>query len=249
MNRELVVGSHAIRRDGEMWCLTDMWKAGGAPKDRKAYEWLRGADAQRFVEFLQDSSESGNSRLTKTRKIGGGGGETWAHWQLAMAYAKWLNPEFHARVNDVYRAYTSGQLVPRDDEAIRLALRLERMAHSDYESAWDVEVKLELGRLKKVKGWTPGEGSEPQQMAHAYGRTWRIVLGDAVYEELKRRNPHPRGGSLHGQWLRDERIRLMKREDMVLTLFIARRSTRWSDYEREMRTHFRRSPIQLRLVK
>jgi hypothetical protein len=41
----------------------------------------------------------------------------------------------------------------------------------------------------------------------------------------------------------------IKREDMVVTMFIARRATKWTEYEREMRSHFRRAPVQLRLVK
>jgi len=167
-----------------------------------------------------------------------------------LAYAKSLSHEFHARVNEVYRAYMAGQLVPRSAEAIHLVLRMQRLNAADYESAWDDELKLELARLRKVSGWTPGpgNGAEPKGLAFAYGRTWRIILGDAVYNELKLRNPHPRDGSLHGQWIRDERLKLIRREDMVVTMFIARRSTHWASYEREMRAHFRRAPIQLRLV-
>lgn len=108
---ELTIGSHSIRRDGDMWCITDLWRAHGAIASRKPKEWLRSADAQRLFEFLSDSLEGGNSHLTKARKTAGGGGDTWAHWQLALAYAKWLSPEFHARVNEIYRAYTAGQLV------------------------------------------------------------------------------------------------------------------------------------------
>ena len=191
--------------------------------------------------------------ISKTRRIGGAtpGGETWTHWQLALAYAKWISHDFHARVNEVYRAYTAGQLVPRDPHAVALALRIKALDSADYESAWDTELKLELARLRKIKGWVPGpnNGPEPQPLAFAYGRTWRIILGDTVYEELRSRCPHPRDGNLYGQWLTSERMRLVRREDMVLTMFIARRAMRWADYEVEMRSHFRRAPIQLRLVR
>lgn len=248
--KDLMIGPHAIRRDGEMWCITDLWRAGSAPKDKRPADYARTAECSSFSDFLRLSPEVRNSHVWKTRRIQAGG-ETWAHWQLAMAYAKWISHTFHARVNDVYRAFISGELAVRDPEAIRLALRIERLDSADYESAWDTELKLELARLRKVVGWTPGpgNGSEPQAMALAYGKTWRIILGDAVYDELKLRNPHPRDGSLHGQWIRDERLRLIRREDMVVTMFIARRATRWADYEREMRSHFRRSPIQLQLVR
>jgi hypothetical protein len=244
----LVIGPHSVRRDGDMWCITDLWRAAGAPKDKRPAEFLRFEGAT-FAQFLSDSLDVGPAHIKKTRKIAGGGGETWTHWQLALAYAKWIDHAFHARVNDVYRAFATGQLTVRDPEAVHLALRIQRLNSADYESAWDTELKLELARLRKVKGWTPGpgHGPEPRGLALAYGRTWRIILGDAVYDELKARNPEPRDGSLHGQWIRDDRLRLIRREDMVLTLFIARRATSWREYESEMRAHFRRTPIQLRM--
>lgn len=249
MTTSLRIGSHAIRRDDDMWCITDMWRASGAPKEKRPNDFLSGPGKQ-FAEFLSDSLDTGIHGIKKTRKIPGGGGETWAQWQLALAYAKWVDHAFHARVNEVYRAFMAGQLVPRDDEAVRLALRIKALESKDYESGWTAELKLEFARLRGVKGWTPGpgNGSEPQPLSHAYGKTWRIILGDQVYEALKRRNPHPRDGSLHGQWLQEERLKLVRREDMVVTMFVARRATRWTDYEREMRAHFRRAPIQLRLV-
>jgi hypothetical protein len=245
----LTIGSHAIRRDGDLWCITDMWRAAGAPKGHRPVDYLRTAEFRTFAEFIATSADVLNSHVCKTRKIQGGG-ETWTHWQLAMAYAKWISHPFHASVNDVYRAYTAGEIVGRDPEAIRLTLRMNALAAADYESAWDSELKLELARLRKVFGWTPGpgNGSEPRALAFAYGKTWRIILGDSVYDELKRRNPHPREGSLHGQWVQEQRLLLIRREDMVVTMFIARRATRWAEYEREMRSHFRRAPVQLRLV-
>lgn len=242
--------------------MTDLWRAGGAATNKRPAEWLR-KDGASFVAFLQVSLDVALSHIKKTSKKGGGGGETWGHWQLALSYAQWISPEFHARVNEVYRAYMAGQLVPRDDEAVRLALRIKALDSKDYESGWVTELKLEFCRLRKVRGyghkpsdadvkgrWTPGpgKGAEPQALAYAYGTTWRVILGDHVYEELKRRNPHPKAGTLHGQWLQDERMKLVRREDMVVTMFVARRATRWADYEREMRSHFRRAPIQLRLV-
>jgi hypothetical protein len=41
------------------------------------------------VEFLNDSVDTGKSGIVKARKTAGAtpGGETWAHWQLALAYA------------------------------------------------------------------------------------------------------------------------------------------------------------------
>lgn len=129
---------------------------------------------------------------------------------------------------------------------MRLSLRLERLEQG-VDSVWDMELKLELARLRKIQ-WD-GRGIEPKGLSFAYGRTWRIILGDAVYAALKQRNPHPRDGSLHAAWLQEQRYQLAKREDLVIALVLARRCTRWREYESEMRGHFRRAPIQLRLVR
>ena len=248
---DLMVDGHPIRRDGDMWCMTDLWRGAGAPDGKRPANWLRKEGAS-FVEFLNDSLDVPHGHIIKTRKIAKGGGETWAHWQIALAYAKALSNAFHARVNEVYRAFTSGQLVPRlpsaeSEELIRLSLRIKALDAADYESVWTLEMKLELARLRRLE-WD-GRGTEPMPLQFAYGRTWRLVLGDAVYKELKARNPEPRGGSLHGQWLQVQRHRIAKREDLVIALVLARRSSTWSEYETEMRSHFRRTPIQLRLLR
>jgi hypothetical protein len=47
---------------------------------------------------------------------------TWAHWQIAMAYAKYLLPEFHAWCNEVVRAHMEQRNLPI--EATRAAITL-----------------------------------------------------------------------------------------------------------------------------
>lgn len=252
----LAIDGHEIRRDGDMWCLTDLWRAGGTPEGKRPANWLR-YDGAAFVEFLRDSESVRHAhspevvRSTKGNPRARTPPETWAHWQIALAYAKAISHSFHARVNEVYRAFTAGQLAPvlkpsvAEQELILLSLRIAAL-DVGRKSVWDLELKLELARLRKIV-WT-GFGREPKGLAFAYGKSWRIILGDAVYEELKRRNPHPRDGSLHAAWLQDRRYEITKDSDMAITLVLARRCTRWREFEAEMRSHFRRAPIQLRLV-
>ena len=97
--RSLMFNGIAVRDRGEMLSLTDLWRAAGSDPARKPSEWLRSADAQRFIEFLGETV--GISHLLQTAT--GRGGATYAHWQIALAYAKYLSPEFHAACNVVIR--------------------------------------------------------------------------------------------------------------------------------------------------
>jgi hypothetical protein len=105
--------SSAIRDEAEFLCLTDMWRAAGSDDSRRPAVWLRQDAAVQFTQFIADSQgvtpdhilrrEHGNPRA-------GEGGATWAHWQLGMAYAQYLSPEFHAWCNDVVRKVMQGEL-------------------------------------------------------------------------------------------------------------------------------------------
>lgn len=85
-----------IRDRNEMLSLTDMWRAHGSDPARQPANWLVSADARHFIEVLNP----GNSGVMTKRGKGGG---TFAHWQIGLAYAKYLSPEFHMWCNTVVR--------------------------------------------------------------------------------------------------------------------------------------------------
>jgi hypothetical protein len=244
----LVIDSHRIRRDGEMWCLTDLWRAAGSPAGQRPANWLR-KEGSTFVEFLRTTLDVPQGHIVKAAKKGGvgGGGDTWAHWQIGIAYAGYLSPAFKARVQEIFAAYKAGLLVSSSsdrEELIRLTLRTTAL-EAERMSVWDRDLKSELARLRGIK-WD-GRGVEPKGLTFPYGRVWRIVLGDTTYEELKQRNPYPRDSSVHQQWLQEQRYEIAKR-DMVRVLDTARRCVGWTEFETDLRSVFRRSPTQLRLI-
>lgn len=103
-----------IHARNEMLSLTDMWKAAGADPARRPAEWLRGEQAKRFILFMAEDlgmGEVGKSHFGLVRGARGGeaGGATFAHWQVAMAYAKYLSPEFHMWCNTVVRERMEGK--------------------------------------------------------------------------------------------------------------------------------------------
>lgn len=123
---ELVYSGHIIHDRHELLSLTDMWRAAGSPEDRRPAEWLRSADAQRFIDALGVMSDVGNSHtaLVETKK-GGPRQGTWAHWQVALAYAKYLSPEFHMWCNTVVRERMEGHAVGVPAELVELIERTD----------------------------------------------------------------------------------------------------------------------------
>ena len=116
---KLVFNGVTIHDRDEMLSLTDMWRAQGGDKSRQPSEWLDSADGKRFcetaVEFLNPlkNIKPGDSGFEENQlvitKRGGKAPGTWAHWQIALAYAKYLSPEFHMQCNVVIRSYMEGR--------------------------------------------------------------------------------------------------------------------------------------------
>ena len=108
-----------IRQRGLMLNLTDMWRAAGGPAYRRPALWLAMEETKRFRTYTRwrwsdigrpgsgfnitegDIKQDEPDGLVATTR--GQRGETWAHWQLALAYARHLSPAFHAWGNAVIR--------------------------------------------------------------------------------------------------------------------------------------------------
>jgi hypothetical protein len=106
----LVYNGTLISERDEMLSLTDMWRAGKADASKRPGEWLRHTATIEFTEHIEAvMGDTHNGLITQERGGREGGGSTWAHWQIAMAYAKYLSPEFHAWCNEVVRAHMEGR--------------------------------------------------------------------------------------------------------------------------------------------
>lgn len=114
-----------IRLRGAMLNLTDMWKAAGRPDTRRPTDWLSleetkrlrahadtqpgevldpfGANADEVGIWNPDrGADADTDRFVASLR--GQGGGTWAHWQLALSYGRYLSPPFHLWCNTVVRA-------------------------------------------------------------------------------------------------------------------------------------------------
>lgn len=106
----LVYNGEVIRDRGEMLSLTDMWKAAGGDLSKRPAKWLELPTSRRFIEhvaMVQNVRETDLFRISKGR-----GGATFAHWQVGIAYAKYLSDDFHMWCNQVVRERMEGRSVP-----------------------------------------------------------------------------------------------------------------------------------------
>lgn len=134
---------HIIHGRDEMLSLTDMWRAAGSDKSRQPSEWLASADAKRFIDALALMTKPENSRfgLVDTKR-GGNSAGTWAHWQIALAYAKYLSPDFHMWCNTVVRDHMEG----------RPAAANLNLAHSAREARLFLKQALGIGKIAGLTG-------------------------------------------------------------------------------------------------
>lgn len=102
-------GTPISTRD-EMLSLTDMWRAAGAVEAQRPANWARKEGAP-FIEAVSVSLNVPEGHIYRAVR-GKNGGGTWAHWQIAFAYAKYLSPEFHIWCNEVVRAHMVGRAAP-----------------------------------------------------------------------------------------------------------------------------------------
>jgi hypothetical protein len=80
--------------------LTDIFKLSGKGEKNKPAEWLRSEVAVQLIDTLQDILKVGKSHLLIVQK--GRTGNTFANKQLALAYAKYLDPKLHVAVNQIF---------------------------------------------------------------------------------------------------------------------------------------------------
>lgn len=104
-----------IRTEGEMVCLTDMWRAAGSDDSKRPARWREQESAGDLTKELEKRGivldDNGWFRVVRTG--GSAPASTFAHWQLALAYAKYLSPAFHIWCNEVVRAHMESQALER----------------------------------------------------------------------------------------------------------------------------------------
>lgn len=155
-SQELTYEGHLIHRQDEMLSLTDMWRAAGSPGQQTPAKWRVLPTAKSFVEHVSLTIGKSDCDLFITQN-GGTDRGTWAHWHIAMAYAKYLDHGFHMWCNTVVRAHMEGRpltsaVKPRKPKA---APAREHRLHAVDRDWWNTRMKtagLSQRRLAKLVG-------------------------------------------------------------------------------------------------
>jgi hypothetical protein len=90
--------------------------AGQADGKADPREWQR-KDGAQFIEFVAGQLNVARGHIYAATR--GKGGGTWAHWQIALAYAKYLSPALHMQVNEVFARFKAGDVTLAADIAER----------------------------------------------------------------------------------------------------------------------------------
>jgi hypothetical protein len=103
----LVFNDHVIADKGEHVSLTDFWRSKGSPENKRPEDWRKDSGNVAFVEHVAMVLNTPVEGIWKGTR--GKGGGTMAHWQVALAYAKWLDHDIHMWCNTAVREKMEGK--------------------------------------------------------------------------------------------------------------------------------------------
>lgn len=80
--------------EGEMVSLTQLWKMMGSPANQDVAQWKRLPETEKLANQISKEHNVGKSHVLKAKR--GKGGETLAHYKLAIEYAGYLSVELRS---------------------------------------------------------------------------------------------------------------------------------------------------------
>lgn len=118
---ELNYEGHQIHIRNEMLSLTDFWKAVGRPKNKSAPQWMQLPETVNLIMKLEAALKN-KVPLIETDEAAG----TFAHWQIALAYAKFLSTDLEMHINEIYMRYQAGDVTLADQIADRAGPKAQK---------------------------------------------------------------------------------------------------------------------------
>ncbi|WP_107667986.1 KilA-N domain-containing protein [Cyanothece sp. BG0011] len=159
--------------------LTQLWKAANSPKNRDPRRWTETDGSALFLLALEKKLNVATNDILKT--VRGRNGGTWGHWQVALAYAKYLDPNLHIQVNEWAKRYVEEEVDPEKgvDRAVK---NWKRQGKTDK---W-IQTRLENKQVRHQFTSTLQEhgASKPFHYANCTNAINKQVLG-GTSKELK----------------------------------------------------------------
>lgn len=93
-------GLNLERDDSGMFSLTDLWKFAGSDVNKSPAEWQRISTTEAFIKAVSKVLNMGIAHVIKSKR--GKGGGTYAHEQIALEYAQYLDPNLAICVNELF---------------------------------------------------------------------------------------------------------------------------------------------------
>lgn len=80
--------------------LTDLWRSAGSKREQAPNFWVNQDSTKQLIEVSAGFLNATQDCIINSKR--GKNGGTYAHKQIALAYAKYLSPELHIAVNQVF---------------------------------------------------------------------------------------------------------------------------------------------------
>lgn len=129
---------------GEMVSLTGLWKAVGSDPSKQPAKWRELPSTKEFASHIADvvlrKSEDEIFAVARGRNA-----QTFAHWQIAMSYARYLDPAFAVRCNEIVRSHMEHRVPAHSDfpaELIEMIKRTDGIARMLAHKVTNIEKAL-----------------------------------------------------------------------------------------------------------
>lgn len=116
----------SVSLNGDMVSLTGLWKATGSDPSKKPAKWRELPSTQEFTSYVAEVTIRKSDTDLISVLNGGRTPGTWAHWHIAMAYARYLDPAFAVRCNEIVRAHMERQAAPASNFTAELMEMVKR---------------------------------------------------------------------------------------------------------------------------
>lgn len=136
----------------------------------------------------------------------------------------------------------TGFQAQREAAALSFAFRAILLESTcQWDLMWPVEF---VESVCKLHGEAFDGGAQPRFLASTYDKLYHLILGDEVCAELKRRNPEPKFGSNHHQWLTPEAREVVRRQIPVV-IALADTSGSKEEFWARVEHKYANRPLQL----